>query len=262
MTQLEKARKGVITEEMKICAGEEGVEPDYICREIADGSIVITRNVHHKTIKPLAIGKGLRTKINANIGTSKDHTDLEVELEKLKIAVDAGADAVMDLSTGGNLAEIRKAIIKKSTAAIGTVPIYQVAVKMIENKKAISEMTADDIFEVIEENGKDGVDFITVHCGVTRESVTALEAQGRVLGIVSRGGSMIANWIRCNNRENPLYEYYDRLLEIAYRYDMVLSLGDGLRPGAIEDATDRGQIAELVILGELARRAQDAGVQV
>ncbi len=262
MTQLEKARKGVITEEMKICAGEEGVEADYIRRGIADGRIVITRNVHHKTIKPLAIGKGLRTKINANIGTSKDHTDLEAELEKLKIAVDAGADAVMDLSTGGNLAQIRRAIIQKSTAAIGTVPIYQVAVKMIENKKAISEMTADDIFEVIEENGKDGVDFITVHCGVTRESVSALEAQGRVLGIVSRGGSMIANWIRCNNRENPLYEYYDRLLEIAYRYDMVLSLGDGLRPGAIEDATDQGQIAELVILGELARRAQDAGVQV
>lgn len=262
MTQLEKARKGIITDEMKICAGEEGVEPDFICRGVAEGNIVITRNVNHKTIKPLAIGRGLRTKINANIGTSKDHTDLEVELEKLKIAVDAGADTVMDLSTGGNLAEIRKAIIKKSTAAIGTVPIYQVAVKMIENKKAISEMTADDIFDVIEENGKDGVDFITVHCGVTEKSVAALESEGRALGIVSRGGSMIANWMRCNNQENPLYKYYERLLEIAHRYDMVLSLGDGLRPGAIEDATDQGQIAELVILGELARRAQDAGVQV
>jgi phosphomethylpyrimidine synthase len=262
MTQLEKARKGVITDEMKICAGEEGVEPDFICRGIAHGNIVINRNVNHKNIKPLAIGKGLRTKINANIGTSKDHTDLKVELEKLKIAVDAGADAVMDLSTGGNLPEIRKAIIEKSTAAIGTVPIYQVAVKMIENKKAISKMTADDIFEVIEENGKDGVDFITVHCGVTRESVAALEAQGRVLGIVSRGGSMIANWMRCNEMENPLYEHYDRLLEIARRYDMVLSLGDGLRPGAIEDATDQGQIAELIILGELAERARKAGVQV
>ncbi len=262
MTQLEKARKGVITEEMKVCAGEEGVEADFICRGIADGSVVITRNFHHKTIKPLAIGKGLRTKINANIGTSKDHNDLHLELEKLRIAVSAGADAVMDLSTGGNLSEIRKEIIRNSSVAIGTVPIYQAAVKMIAQKKAISEMTADDIFEVIEENGRDGVDFITVHCGVTRESVAALEAQGRVLGIVSRGGSMIANWIRCNNRENPLYEYYDRLLEIAYRYDMVLSLGDGLRPGAIEDATDQGQIAELVILGELARRAQNAGVQV
>ncbi len=262
MTQLEKARKGVITDEMKICAGDEGVEPEYIRQGVADGTIVICRNVKHTAIRPLAIGKGLRTKINANIGTSKDHTDLNIELEKLKVAVSAGADAVMDLSTGGNLAEIRKAVIKNSPAVIGTVPIYQAAVKMIENKKAISEMTTEDIFEVIEENGKDGVDFITVHCGVTRDSVAALEAQGRVLGIVSRGGSMTANWMRCNEMENPLYEYYERLLEIARRYDMVLSLGDGLRPGAIEDATDQGQVSELIILGELAERAGKAGVQV
>ncbi len=262
MTQLEKARKGVITDEMKICAADEGVEPEYIRQGVADGTIVICRNVKHTAIRPLAIGKGLRTKINANIGTSKDHTDLNIELEKLRVAVSAGADAVMDLSTGGNLAEIRKAVIKNSPAVIGTVPIYQAAVKMIENKKAISEMTTEDIFEVIEENGKDGVDFITVHCGVTRDSVAALEAQGRVLGIVSRGGSMTANWMRCNDMENPLYEYYDRLLEIARRYDMVLSLGDGLRPGAIEDATDQGQVSELIILGELAERAGKAGVQV
>ena len=262
MTQLEKARKGVITDEMKICAGDEGVEPEYIRHGVAEGTIVICRNINHTTIKPLAIGKGLRTKINANIGTSKDHTDLNIELEKLRVAVSAGADAVMDLSTGGNLAEIRKAVIKNSPAVIGTVPIYQAAVKMIENKKAISEMTTEDIFEVIEENGKDGVDFITVHCGVNRDSVAALEAQGRVLGIVSRGGSMTANWMRCNEMENPLYEYYDRLLEIARRYDMTLSLGDGLRPGAIEDATDQGQVSELIILGELAERAGKAGVQV
>ncbi len=262
MTQLEKARQGIVTEEMKICAGDEGVEPEYIRHGVAEGTIVICRNINHTTIKPLAIGKGLRTKINANIGTSKDHTDLNIELEKLRVAVSAGADAVMDLSTGGNLAEIRKAVIKNSPAVIGTVPIYQAAVKMIENKKAISEMTTEDIFEVIEENGKDGVDFITVHCGVTRDSVATLEAQGRVLGIVSRGGSMTANWMRCNEMENPLYEYYERLLEIARRYDMVLSLGDGLRPGAIEDATDQGQVSELIILGELAERAGKAGVQV
>lgn len=262
MTQLEKARQGIVTEEMKICAGDEGVEPEYIRHGVAEGTIVICRNINHTTIKPLAIGKGLRTKINANIGTSKDHTDLNIELEKLRVAVSAGADAVMDLSTGGNLAEIRKAVIKNSPAVIGTVPIYQAAVKMIENKKAISEMTTEDIFEVIEENGKDGVDFITVHCGVTRDSVAALEAQGRVLGIVSRGGSMTANWMRCNEMENPLYEYYDRLLGIARRYDMVLSLGDGLRPGAIEDATDQGQVSELIILGELAEHARKVGVQV
>lgn len=262
MTQLEKARQGIISEEMKSCAVEENIEAEFIRQGMVDGNIVICRNVNHTAIKPLAIGKGLRTKVNANIGTSKDNNDLMAELEKLKIAIAAGADAVMDLSTGGDLAQIRKAVMKQSTAAIGTVPIYQAAVKVLGEKKAISEMTADDIFAVIEENGRDGVDFITVHCGVNRLSVAAVETQGRVLGIVSRGGSMTANWMHCNNRENPLYEEYDRLLEIAHRYDMVLSLGDGLRPGAIDDATDQGQLLELIILGQLAARARAAGVQV
>ena len=262
MTKLEKARKGIISEEMKICAAEEGVEPDYIRQCVAEGTIVIVRNVNHTEIKPLAIGCRMRTKINTNIGTSNDHVDLKAELEKLSVAVSAGTDAVMDLSTGGDLAAIRKAVVGSSPVIIGTVPIYQAAVKMIRQRKAISEMTADDIFEVIEENGKDGVDFITVHCGVTQQSVSVMENQGRVLGIVSRGGSITANWMRCNKKENPLYKYYDRLLEIARRYDMVLSLGDGLRPGAIEDATDKAQIAELILLGELAVRAKEAGVQV
>ena len=262
MTQLEKARKGLITKEMKIAAKAEKVSPEYIRQGLVDGTIVICRNVNHGAIKPLAIGKGLRTKVNANIGTSKDHMDLNLELKKLKTAVEAGADAVMDLSTGGNLAAIRKRVMKESAVAIGTVPIYQAAVKMIKNGKAISEMTADDIFAVIEENGRDGVDFITVHCGVTRLSVAALKSQKRILGIVSRGGSMTANWMDCNKKENPLYEEYGRLLEIAHQYDMVLSLGDGLRPGAIDDATDQAQLQELIILGELAARARTAGVQV
>ncbi len=262
MTQLEKAHKGLITKEMIMAARQEKIAPEYIRQGLVDGTIVICRNVKHPSIKPLAIGQGLRTKVNANIGTSEDHMDLNLELKKLKIALDAGADAVMDLSTGGNLAAIRKKIMQKSTVAIGTVPIYQAAVKMIKNKKAISEMTADDIFDVIEENGKDGVDFITVHCGVTRLSVAALKSQKRILGIVSRGGSMTANWMDCNKKENPLYEHYDRLLEIAHRYDMVLSLGDGLRPGAIDDATDQAQLQELIILGKLASRARAAGVQV
>ncbi|MBN1366166.1 MAG: phosphomethylpyrimidine synthase ThiC [Syntrophaceae bacterium] len=261
MTQLEKARKGLITEEMKIAARIEKVAPEYIRWGITEGTIVIVRNLKHTAIKPLAIGKGLRTKVNANIGTSKDHVNLNLELKKLKTAVDAGTDAVMDLSTGGNLAMIRKKIMKKSAVAIGTVPIYQAAVKMIQQGKAISEMTADDIFAVIEENGKDGVDFITVHCGVTKLSVAALKSQKRILGIVSRGGSMTANWMDCNKKENPLYEEYDRLLEIAHRYDMVLSLGDGLRPGAIDDATDQAQLQELILLGQLAARARAAGVQ-
>ncbi|HNQ17960.1 MAG TPA: phosphomethylpyrimidine synthase ThiC [Smithellaceae bacterium] len=262
MTKLEKARKGIISEEMKICAAEEGVEPDYIRQCVAEGTIVIVRNVNHTEIKPLAIGCRMRTKINTNIGTSNDHVDLKAELEKLSVAVSAGTDAVMDLSTGGDLAAIRKAVVGSSPVITGTVPIYQAAVKMIRQRKAISEMTADDIFEVIEENGKDGVDFITVHCGVTQQSVSVMENQGRVLGIVSRGGSITANWMRCNKKENPLYKYYDRLLEIARHYDMILSLGDGLRPGAIEDATDKAQIAELILLGELAVRAKEAGVQV
>ena len=262
MTQLEQARRNIVTEEMKLCAEDERVDPAYIRQGIADGTIVICRNINHGNIKPLAVGKGLRTKINANIGTSKDNNDLVMELEKLRVAQAAGADAVMDLSTGGDLAAIRKAVMENTSVAIGTVPIYQAAVKALNNHRAIVEMTVDDLFAVIEENGRDGVDFITVHCGVTRESVDAVEKQGRVLGIVSRGGSMTANWMRCNGKENPLFEHYDRLLESARRYDMVLSLGDGLRPGAIDDATDQGQIQELILLGQLANRARAAGVQV
>jgi len=262
MTQLEEARNGRITEEMKICAEKERVSPEFIRKGVAEGNIVVVRNNRHTAISPLAIGKGLRTKINANIGTSGDHTDLDVELEKVKVSVAAGADTIMDLSTGGDLGAIRKAILKASSVALGTVPIYQAAAAMLAAKKAIVAMTADDIFSTIEGNGEDGVDFITVHCGVSRRSVASIEAQGRILGIVSRGGSITANWMRCNEKENPLYEYYDRLLEIAHRYDMVLSLGDGLRPGCIADATDRGQVQELILLGELCKRARDKGVQV
>ena len=228
---------------MEIAAAAENVEPEYIRQGVAAGTIVICRNINHTGIRPLAIGSGLRTKVNANIGTSKDGNDLPAELEKLTLAINAGADAVMDLSTGGDLAQIRREVMKNSTVAVGTVPIYQIAVKMINAGRAVSEMTADEMFEVIEENGRDGVDFITVHCGVTRRTVEIMEQQGRVLGIVSRGGSMTAGWMRCNGKENPLYEQYDRLLEIARRYEMVLSLGDGLRPGAIADATDQAQIA-------------------
>lgn len=262
MTQLETARQGLVSDEMKICAQQEGVSPEFIRQGLEEGTIVITRNAVHRTIPPLAIGKGLRTKVNANIGTSRDHADLRLELEKVRISVDAGADTIMDLSTGGDIRAIRRAVIKESPLAIGTVPIYQAAVRMLDEKRAIPEMTDDDLFRVIEENGEDGVDFITVHCGVTRKSVAAVEEQGRLLGIVSRGGSITANWMACNGRENPLYEEYERLLEIARRYDMVLSLGDGLRPGCLADATDRGQVQELLLLGELAKRAREWGVQV
>ncbi len=262
MTQLEMARKNKISEEMELCAEYEGVDPEFIRKGVEDGNIVVIRNKKHKSILPLAIGKGLKTKVNANIGTSKDRTDIDLELKKVRISVAAGADTIMDLSTGGDIKAIRKAIIKESSLVIGTVPIYQAAVQMLNSKKAIVEMTAEDMFGVIEENGEDGVDFITVHCGITKKSIGCLEIGGRHLGIVSRGGSFLANWIRCNKRENPLYEQYDKLLEIAKRYDMVLSLGDGLRPGCIADATDRAQIEELITLGELTKRARDQGVQV
>ncbi len=256
------ARQGKISEEMKLCAEKEGVAPEFIRQGIKDGNIVVIRNNRHTDIIPLAVGKGLRTKINANIGTSRDHVDLDVELEKVKICSTAGADALMDLSTGGEIRTIRQAVMNASRMAVGTVPIYSAAAEALNRRQSIMEMTADDMFRAIEENGEDGVDFITVHCGVTRESVGRIEAQGRLLGIVSRGGSITARWMDYNDSENPLFAQYDRLLEIAGRYDMVLSLGDGLRPGCLADATDRGQVQELILLGELCRRARERDVQV
>jgi phosphomethylpyrimidine synthase len=261
-TQLDMARQGVVSEEMVACAKQENVEAEFIRKGVEEGTIVVVRNNRHRTIPALAIGKGLRTKINTNVGTSKDRADMALELEKVHVSIAAGTDTIMDLSTGGDLGTIRRAILAASTVPVGTVPIYQAAVRAVKAGKAIVEMTADDLFGAIEENGEDGVDFITVHCGVTRQSVARIEQQGRLLGIVSRGGSILAHWMDFNNRENPLYEEYDRLLAIAKKYDMVLSLGDGLRPGCLSDATDRGQVQELILLGELTRRARDRGVQV
>jgi len=262
LTQLEMARRGIVSEEMAACAKQENVTPEAVRKGVEDGTIVVVRNNRHPSIAPLAIGKGLRTKINTNIGTSKDRADTALELEKVRVSVAAGTDTIMDLSTGGDLGAIRRAVIGASTVAVGTVPIYQAAVEAVRAGKAIVEMTAGDLFRAIEENGEDGVDFVTVHCGVTRRSVECIDSQGRLLGIVSRGGSILAHWMDFNNRENPLYEQYDRLLEIAKKYDMVLSLGDGLRPGCLADATDRGQVQELILLGELTRRAREQGVQV
>lgn len=263
MTQLEYARQGTITEAMEKTAASEGISAETIRQGIAEGTIVITQNVKHQTISPLAIGKGLRTKINANIGTSKDHTNVEEELAKVRAAIEAGADTIMDLSTGPAIGETRKTVIQASTVPVGTVPIYQAAVEMPEKKnRPMVEMTADDLFEVIERHGEDGVDFITVHCGVTLRSVETIKKEGRLMGVVSRGGAILVEWMHYNKKENPLFESYDRLLEIAKAYDMTLSLGDGLRPGCLADATDRGQIQELLLLGELTERAWAKGVQV
>ncbi len=260
MTRIELAKKGIITDEIKEVANEEGIEPEDLSKSIAEGKAVIARNIL-RNIKPLGIGKGLRTKINANIGTSTDKTDIEEELKKLDIAIKYGADAVMDLSTGGPLKQMRQKVLKHSSVSVGTVPIYEAAVKAIEKYNSPVKMTVDDIFNVIEEHAQDGVDFITVHCGVTMKTVEMLKSRERVLPIVSRGGSILADWICYHGKENPLYEYFDRLLEIAKKYDLTLSLGDGLRPGCLADATDQFQILELITIGKLKDIAVSNGVQ-
>ena len=262
MTQLIEARKGNITPEMVAVAEQEGLEAELIRKGVADGNIAICRNNRHTKVAPLGVGKGLKTKVNANIGTSRDIKELDCELEKLRVAEKAGADAVMDLSTGGDVDLVRKRIMEESNVIIGTVPLYQAALETFNSGRPIFKMTEDEIFDGIEKHLEDGVDFITVHCGVTRESVARLRTEGRVMDVVSRGGAFLTEWIQKNNKENPLFEQFDRLLDLAKRYDAVLSLGDGFRPGCIADATDRGQIQELLILGELTEKAWAAGVQV
>ncbi len=262
MTQILEARKGNTTPEMAAVARAEGLSVEHIMQGVANGTIVISKNNKHNKIVPLGIGKGLRTKINANIGTSKDRMSVKDEIEKLKVAVSAGADAVMDLSTGGPIIEIRKEILNHSTVSIGTVPIYQAAVETIEQHRSIAQMDPETLFKVIEQQAEEGVDFITVHCGVTIASVERLKRQGRIMDVVSRGGAFHLEWIIYNEKENPLNAQYDRLIEICKKYDMTLSLGDGMRPGCLADATDRAQIEELIILGELRDRAHEAGVQV
>lgn len=262
MTQLEFAKKNKITPQMKRVAEDEGLAPEYICEKIRDGRLIIPANINHKLKKICGIGEGLRTKVNANIGTSPDSVRLSEELRKLKVAIESGADTVMDLSTGGNISRIRREILKASSIPVGTVPIYGAVCDTTKRRGSISKLTGDDLFRVIETHAEDGVDFITVHCGVTLESVGRLRKEGRIMDVVSRGGAFLIEWMLSNKRENPLYERYDRLLEIARKYDVTLSLGDGMRPGALADATDRAQVQETILLGELAKKAKDYSVQV
>jgi len=261
MTQLELAREGKISPQMSLVAEHEGVEAELIRRGVAEGTIVIPANIRHENLVPCGIGQGLKTKVNANIGTSSDFGDTDTELEKLRVAAESGADAVMDLSTGGDISAIRRAIIAASALPIGTVPIYQAGIEAINNHGAIVKMTVEDIFSAIEEHARDGVDFMTVHCGVTRAAVDRLRQQGRVADVVSRGGAFLIGWMLHNDCENPLYENYDRLLEVAKEFDVTLSLGDGMRPGCLADATDQAQIEELLAIGELVNRARQSGVQ-
>ncbi|MGB3340024.1 MAG: phosphomethylpyrimidine synthase ThiC [bacterium] len=242
-------------------AKREGVSIQFLKRGVAQGNIVLLKNRKHH-ITPVAIGKGLSTKINANIGTSPDVADLKLELKKLSTCINAGADTVMDLSTGGDIDRIRRSIIKASMIPVGSVPIYQVAIESRKRGKPFLKSSPDEMFDIIEKHLDDGIDFITIHCGVTRESIKGLRKKKRVCGVVSRGGSMMVEWMAYNKKENPFYEYYDRLLELAKKYRATLSLGDGLRPGAIADATDRYQVRELIVIGELVRRARDEGIPV
>ena len=262
MTLMESAKAGLITPEIQAVARKEQVEPEWLAGQVARGRIVIPCNKRHKGLEPCGIGEGLLVKVNANIGTSSDRAVLSEELEKLRVAIEAGADTVMDLSTGGNIDECRRAIIRNTRAPVGTVPIYQAVIEAIENGGGLIHLSVDDIFEVIERQARDGVDFMTVHCGLTRAALEMLRAQGRITDIVSRGGAFLTTWMLHHDKENPLYEYYDRLLELARKYDITLSLGDGLRPGCIADATDRAQIHELMTLGHLTKLAWDKGVQV
>lgn len=262
MTQIQKARKGQITPSLKKVARNENLPVESLLPLVASGKVIIPHNPLHPLLRPIGIGQSLRTKVNVNIGTSADFPQVENELKKVDVSLRYEADAIMDLSTGGDLKRIRRRILKKATIPLGTVPIYQAAIEAIDRRGSIVNMAEDDIFSAIESQAQEGVDFITVHCGLTLRAIDRLKKQGRVADIVSRGGAFHLAWMLHHRKENPLYARFDRLLEIALRYDITLSLGDGLRPGSILDATDRPQVEELLNLGELVKRAWEAGVQV
>jgi phosphomethylpyrimidine synthase len=256
------ASDGHVTPEMRIVSRQEKIDAERVMKGVASGLIVIPKNRGRSIKKLVGIGKGLRIKVNANIGTSPDFADIKEELKKLRAAIEAGADTVMDLSIGGDLIHTRRSIIAGCPVPLGTVPIYQAAVEAATEGKGIVSLDADAMFDAIEQHAMDGVDFMTVHCGVTMKSLQKLKEKGRVMGIVSRGGSFLATWMMHNKAENPLYSQYDRLLEIARKHDVTLSLGDGLRPGCLADANDPAQLTETRILGKLAQKARDEGVQV
>ncbi|NSW81689.1 MAG: phosphomethylpyrimidine synthase ThiC [Syntrophothermus sp.] len=262
MTQLEKARQGKITQEMESVAKAEGIHPEVLGQRVAGGLAVIPANPNHRGLVPCGIGLGLRTKVNANIGTSPVFPDWQAEVEKLEAALAAGADTVMDLSTGGDVKICLREILSRSHVPVGTVPVYEAAVRTREKSRPVVEMEPEELFAVIEDQAIAGVDFMTVHCGVTRRIVEGLKQRPRLAGIVSRGGAIMAGWMLHRGEENPLYAQFDRLLEICREHDVTLSLGDGLRPGCLADATDWAQLQELMVLGELVLKAREAGVQV
>ena len=267
MTQLEAARQGIVTAAMQKAAEAEAQSAEAqsiesMMKGLVDGTVVIPANVNHSALVPRGIGAGLRTKVNANIGTSQGLSGIKTELKKLQVACRAGADAVMDLSTGGDVDELRRRMLAQCSLPFGTVPIYQCALEARETYGSIVQMDEESLFKTLEKQAQDGVDFMTVHSGLTLDLVEQLKENVRTMNIVSRGGSFLVGWMLHNGKENPFYSGFDRILETARRYDVTLSLGDGMRPGCLADATDEIQIRELMTLGRLVRRAREAGVQV
>jgi phosphomethylpyrimidine synthase len=262
MTQIELAKRGILSPQAKYVAQQEHIAEEVILQYIAGGTIVIPANINHTNLVPCGIGKDLSIKVNANVGASSDYGTVETELEKMRVAIQFGANAIMDLSTGGDISAIRRAIAAASTVPVGTVPIYQAGIEAIERHGTIVNMSIDDIFTAIEQQAKEGIDFMTLHCGVTQTAIARLKRQHRLTDVVSRGGAFLIAWMLYHDKENPLYENYDRLLDLARKFDLTISLGDGMRPGSLADATDRTQIEELIILGELVDEAREAGVQV
>ncbi|MHB1654151.1 MAG: B12 lower ligand biosynthesis ThiC-like protein BzaB [Desulfitobacteriaceae bacterium] len=262
MTQVLAARAGKITPEMEVVAKQENVDVNFIREGVASGRIVIPRNVNRREFNYCGIGQGLRIKVNALIGTSSNREDLSMEGRKLAFVEEAGCDALMDLSTGGNIDGMRRLSLEKANIAVGNVPIYQVAIEAIEKRGSIVAMTAEDMFETIEKQAADGVDFMAIHSAYNFDVLKRLQGTGRVTDVVSRGGSFLTAWMLHNNKENPLYEQFDRLLEILKKYDVTLSLGDAIRPGSTADSLDAAQLQGLIVAGELVARTQAAGVQV
>ncbi len=258
-TQLEAARKGIITPQMEVVAAKEQREAEWLRERIAAGSIVICANPAHTTLEPNGIGEGLSTKINVNLGVSGDLHDYDVEMRKVDVALDFDVEAIMDLSNCGKTAIFRRDLIAKSSAMIGTVPIYD-AIGYLE--KELADISAQDFLDVVRRHAEDGVDFVTVHAGINRRSIEAFEREGRTMNIVSRGGSLIFAWMKVTGNENPFFEHYDELLDILYEHDVTISLGDAMRPGCLDDATDAAQVSELVELGSLTERAWQHDVQV
>jgi len=260
MTLIDRAKQGIITDEMRTVASDEGVTPEFICRGIANGQIVIPISPYRET-KPIGIGKGLKTKVNASVGTSSDIADVDLEVEKTKVAEASGADSIMELSTAGDFYEIRRRIIEATSLSVGSVPLYQAFIEAARESGSIVDMREDDLFRVTEEQAKLGTNFMAIHTGINWVTLDRLRAQGRHAGLCSRGGALMSAWMAHNERENPLFSEFDYLLEILKRHEVTLSMGNGMRAGAVHDSTDRAQIQELVINAELSDKAHEFGVQ-